>query len=195
MQPATGPHRPPDKRGGTTAPPRTHDTTSGAPGTVNGPALPQAAPSRAPVPGAPSTGGTPARRAYLEVGAHPGAVPDARRFVRHTLDMWRPRAVADDCELVASELVTNAVTASAGLPFAALVGLLIAADNHRLFVLVMDASTKPPARQPRDDGAPDGRGLQLVEALSDRWGWCAAPGQAGKITWAILRIDRQKEAP
>lgn len=109
--------------------------------------------------------------------------------------MWQPGTVADDCELAASELVTNAVTASAGLPFAALVGLLIAADNNRLYILVMDASTQPPKRQPRDDDALDGRGLQLVEALSDRWGWCAAPGQAGKITWAMLGINRQEETP
>jgi hypothetical protein len=96
---------------------------------------------------------------------------------------------------VANELVTNAVTASAGLPFAALVGLLIAADNNRLFVLVMDASAQPPRRQPRDDDALSGRGLQLVEAFSHRWGWCTAPGQAGKITWAILGIDPHQEAP
>jgi anti-sigma regulatory factor (Ser/Thr protein kinase) len=122
-------------------------------------------------------------------------VPDARHFVRHTLDMWRPGAVAADCELVASELVTNAVTASSGPPFPALVGLLLAADHKRLFVLVMDASNQPPKRQPHDDDAPSGRGLQLVEALSDRWGWCAAPGQAGKITWAILGINRHEETP
>lgn len=139
--------------------------------------------------------GSPGRRAYLELEARPSVVSGTRRFVRHTLEMWQPGAVADDCELVVAELVTNAVTASACLSFAALVGLLIAADSRRLFILVMDASTQPPVRQARDDDALGGRGLQLVEALSDQWGWCAAPGKLGKVTWAILGIDNRQKAP
>lgn len=30
-----------------------------------------------------------------------------------------------------------------------------------------------------------GRGLMLVEAISDRWAWHAAPGTGGKVVWAL----------
>src|ERR1022692_4119967 len=45
----------------------------------------------------------------LVAQAHPAVVPHARRSARHTLAAWRLDQIADDTELVVSELLTNAV--------------------------------------------------------------------------------------
>jgi hypothetical protein len=44
----------------------------------------------------------------LVAQAHPAVVPHARRSARHTLAAWRLGQIADDTELVVSELLTNA---------------------------------------------------------------------------------------
>ncbi len=55
-------------------------------------------------------------RSYLELAAAPGAVPRARRHTRHMLAAWKLGHLADDAELVVSELLTNAVRATPGMP-------------------------------------------------------------------------------
>ena len=55
-------------------------------------------------------------RSYLELGALPTAVPCARLHAVHVLRDWDLRDLSDDAALIVSELVTNAVTASAILP-------------------------------------------------------------------------------
>ena len=52
-------------------------------------------------------------RTFLELGALPTAVPCARLHVRQVLWEWHLGALADTTELLVSELVTNAVHASA----------------------------------------------------------------------------------
>jgi anti-sigma regulatory factor (Ser/Thr protein kinase) len=126
------------------------------------------------------------RQAYLELAALTGAVPQARRHVRATLARWGLSQVADDTELICSELVTNAISASAALPFLAGVGLLIAACPGQLIMLVWDASHERPARPSRDDDAVTGRGLGIVEALSASWGW--VPDPRGKVVWAVVDL-------
>jgi anti-sigma regulatory factor (Ser/Thr protein kinase) len=130
-----------------------------------------------------------ARRAYLEVEAHAEAVPRARRYTRSTLARWGLDRAAYDTELIACELVTNAITASAALPFRANVGLLIEACPGRLMVLVRDGSRAEPVR--RHDGAEEvtGRGLGIVEALTTAWGW--VPDGHGKVVWALLDLGDQ----
>jgi hypothetical protein len=61
----------------------------------------------------------PALRSYLELGALPTAVPRARLHARHVLWEWGLNGVAPDSELLVSELVTNAVKATAGRDHAA----------------------------------------------------------------------------
>ena len=128
------------------------------------------------------------RTSYLELAAHPVAVPCARLYTRHLLDEWGLGHAADDAELLVSELVTNAIKASLDLQVTAQVALYLAADRDRLIILVWDASPEPPAHRAHDDDAVNGRGLEIIEALSDRWGSCA-PDQGGKVVWAWIETD------
>src|ERR1022692_386372 len=131
-------------------------------------------------------------RFYLAARAEPAAVPHARRRVRHTLATWRLDHLADDTELVVSELLTNAVRAAAHE--AAPVALYLALDLDRLFVLVWDCCPAPPVlRSPAGAEAESGRGLGIVQAISDRWGTCT-PAEGGKVVWAQLSVTR-REAP
>ena len=133
----------------------------------------------------------------LTLGALPTAVGSARAHARAVVAEWAMADVAEDVELVVSELVTNAVVASTGedgrpryadegggLP---IVHLRLRSDQLRLVVEVWDPSPQAPeARQPEPD-AENGRGLVLVEALSRRWGCERVPGWPGKVVWAELR--------
>jgi anti-sigma regulatory factor (Ser/Thr protein kinase) len=90
------------------------------------------------------------------------------------------RDLDERAELLASELVTNAVT-HAGGP-------VRVRASHRtartVTVAVCDnASTLPTLeRGDRSDG--HGRGLQIVDAVSDRWG--VVPRGNGKCVWFEL---------
>ncbi|MGW5864570.1 ATP-binding protein [Streptomyces sp. NPDC055239] len=53
-------------------------------------------------------------------------------------------------------------------------------------VEVADASARPPTPRHADGDATNGRGLELVEGLADRWGWQAEG--AGKSIWC--EVDR-----
>jgi anti-sigma regulatory factor (Ser/Thr protein kinase) len=128
-----------------------------------------------------------AQLTYLELESRAGSVPQARRHVRDTLARWGLGDVADDAQLVTSELVTNAIAASAALPFRADVGLLVAACPGQLMLLVWDASQDRPVRRSDDDDAVAGRGLGIVAALTSRWGW--APDERGKVVWAVLDLE------
>lgn len=147
---------------------------------------PRAAPGRFLLPGMPPQACAPARRTYLQLEGRPAAVPHARRFARDTVALWGLTETAHDAELIVSELLTNAVTAVARMPFRAHIGLLITADPRQLLLLVWDASPDPPVRPDHDDDAPGGRGLQIIEALSARWGSCA--DRRGKVVWAALEL-------
>ena len=127
----------------------------------------------------------------LELGALPTAVPCARLHARHVLREWGMNGLAQDGELLVSELVTNAVKATAGHDQAA-VCLRLSGDRTRVLIEVWDADPRPPA--PRDlgeYGTPDpreegGRGLFLVEALSARWDWHLTGEPVGKVVWCEI---------
>ena len=131
---------------------------------------------------------------YLELGALPTAVPCARLHVRHLLWEWGLSALAEETELLTSELVTNAVTTTAGQQQAA-IRLRLSSDHARVLVEVWDADPQPPApRALGEDGTPDpqeegGRGLFLVAALSTRWDWYLTQEPSGKVVWCELRAE------
>ena len=125
-------------------------------------------------------------RAVLDLGAVLTAPGCARSWTREILWEWRLAHLADAAEVVVSELVTNSVTASTGLDRSA-IRLILTLDRGELGILVRDGS--PGAPQPRHPGEEEagGRGLLLVEALSDRFGWYpVSEGGPGKVVWAVL---------
>jgi hypothetical protein len=129
-------------------------------------------------------------RNSIPLGALDGAVPSARAHVRQLLWEWRQNELGQDVGLVVSELVGNAVKASAEFrPAVAPMQVWLGSDGRHVLVAVADASPQPPA--PLDPGpdAERGRGLALVEAFSDRWGW--HPTKAAglvKVVWAEWAI-------
>jgi anti-sigma regulatory factor (Ser/Thr protein kinase) len=133
-------------------------------------------------------------RSYLELGALPTAVPCARLHARHVLRDWGLNGLAPDSELLVSELVTNAVKATAGRDEAA-VRLRLSGDSTRVLIEVWDADPRAPA--PKDLGehvTPDpqeegGRGLFLVAALSARWDWYPTREPAGKVVWCEIEAS------
>jgi hypothetical protein len=95
--------------------------------------------------------------------------------------------------VVVSELVTNAVAASAGLRAAAPVLVWLGSDGHCLLLAVADVSPRPPVRLDVWPDAEGGRGLALVEALSDRWGWHPATVTGlKKVVWAEWRLAEEE---
>lgn len=141
-------------------------------------------------------GGWPLRDA-VQLGALPGAVPCARLHVRQVLWEWGLATLIEGAELLASELVTNAIAASRAWAPAAPVGLWLLSDRTRVLILVWDASPRPPvpAAAGWDAASADaesGRGLLLVEAISEQWDWYfprdASGKSGGKVVWAALRM-------
>ena len=55
-------------------------------------------------------------------------------------------------------------------------------------VLVADDSTLPPRIAPYDVHAARGRGLQMVRAMANRWGW--TPRNGGKTVWAAVNCGQ-----
>jgi hypothetical protein len=133
-------------------------------------------------------------RDTLTLGAIPEAVPSARAHLRQLLSSWGRAELSQDAGVVVSELVTNAVTASAGIGLAAApVMMWFGSDGHCLLLAVADVSSRPPARLEVRPDAEGGRGLALVEALSGRWGWHPATiAGLKKVVWAEWRLAEEE---
>lgn len=107
----------------------------------------------------------------------PEAVPAARRSVAAILEGWSAEDVAWDAALVTSELATNAVRHGQSA-----FRLLVSRAPGVVRVAVEDVADGWPRRRDAAVDAFDGRGLAIVEALSDRSGCEERLG--GKVTWA-----------
>ncbi|MGV9557621.1 ATP-binding protein [Streptomyces sp. NPDC003522] len=114
------------------------------------------------------------------------AVPVCRRTLRLILTVHGLIGVVDTAELIASELVSNAVLHTKG-PAA----LRIRWADGVLRVGVWDADPEPPD-PPREVGDPadaeHGRGTALVRACAQVWGWhpLSRFGHRGKFVWCDL---------
>lgn len=136
------------------------------------------------------------KQSYLEFGAMASAVPYVRGNVRLVLGEWGLLELADAAEQVVSELVTNAIKASCQLigsrfagrwsPGAPPVRLWLLSDCSTVLVQVWDGSDRMPMPKDLDPEGEHGRGLWLVEALSEDWGAFRPAHASGKVTWAAL---------
>ncbi|RLL67122.1 ATP-binding protein [Streptomyces sp. Z26] len=109
------------------------------------------------------------------------SVPAARAFTRRALLDWGGTARADDVLLCVSELATNALLH--GVPSGRGYRLHLWLNTDRgLRIEVHDSGNGHPRARtgPNEDGE-NGRGLLLVEALSDKWG--VGTRRPGKVVW------------
>lgn len=124
-------------------------------------------------------------RDFAELSAWPGAVPQARAHAGELLSRWGLGSLRENAELVVSELVTNAVTATRGTGDLRPVRLWLLSDRARLLILVWDPCRHSPARIDPAEDEECGRGLLLVETVSKEWDWFATLHPAGKAVWAL----------
>jgi Uma2 family endonuclease len=125
----------------------------------------------------------------------------ARGHVAVTLTSWQLSALTDAGEVIASELVTNAVKASTEpetkpvhiLDQVPLVRLVLLSDGSRVLIKVFDQAGGQPVMKRVKGYAETGRGLLLVRTLSSQWGWYPVPGADFKCVWAELTRDGQPE--
>jgi hypothetical protein len=104
------------------------------------------------------------------------AVPAGRRLVRMTLAEWELHDRIDVVELLASELITNAVQHAWGAPL-----LTLSLRDGLLRCEVEDANPELPQEGLSDSCDESGRGLHILELLSRRWGFDRT--DMGKAVW------------
>lgn len=132
------------------------------------------------------------RARWLEFPAVPASARAARRFVTDTLETWGLDDLSYDAATIVSELATNAIVhACDQTDPAEQFHVTLTADFEQMTITVTDLAVEEPADlfpgEPHV-GAESGRGLGIVAAYSDDWGWQRQG--AGKVVWATLDIAR-----
>ncbi|MCX4851980.1 ATP-binding protein [Streptomyces sp. NBC_00893] len=123
----------------------------------------------------------------LTLPRQPRTAAEARHLTRVSLSAWTLDDLADPAELVITEFVTNAVQHARGPSVRIIVER--PADNQVYLGVVDRAPNDVPQQQEPDAEAAGGRGLMMVDALTDQWGYDRL-GPAtrfwGKRVWAVL---------
>ncbi|TQJ91586.1 SpoIIE family protein phosphatase [Streptomyces sp. SLBN-31] len=109
----------------------------------------------------------------------PEALHEARHMIRAAVRAWGAKDRADEIELVADELITNALMHTEGSAILTL--RVLTGSDRRLRVEVEDSSSALPRRREAGESGVSGRGLLLVDLLTNVWGVEARGG--GKCVW------------
>ncbi len=124
----------------------------------------------------------------LSIPHDPRAVTVCRRTLRLILTLHGLIRLADTAELLATELVANAVLHTKGPAT-----LRVRWSAGVLRIGAWDANPQPP--EPPGElanlmDAEEGRGLALVQACADVWGWhpLSRFGNRGKYVWCELGV-------
>ncbi|MDF6042263.1 ATP-binding protein [Streptomyces sp. JH14] len=109
----------------------------------------------------------------------PASVPRARRLVTAQLVHWNLAEPADIAELLVSEAVTNALRHTRGS-----LRLNLQVRGSRLRCEVEDTEQAGPVRRFVDVDSEGGRGIELLDQLSEAWG--STSTATGKTMWFEL---------
>ncbi len=134
-------------------------------------------------------------------GAEAGSVRAARDFTMATLQRWGVTERSQDIAVVVSELLTNALQhacpapAGRGPQWPIRLGLLL--PGPCVLCAVADPSEMVPVLRTPLSLAESGRGLHIICALSDGWGYSPL-SDMGKVVWAMfstgLAAPRDRQA-
>ncbi|WP_425275698.1 ATP-binding SpoIIE family protein phosphatase, partial [Streptomyces albovinaceus] len=114
----------------------------------------------------------------------PEALSSSRHMIRAAVRAWGAKDRADEIELAADELITNALMHTDG---GAVVTIrVLAGTERRLRVDVEDRSSALPRRRDAGEDGVSGRGLMLVDRLADVWG--VESRGSGKCVWCEFLI-------
>lgn len=122
-------------------------------------------------------------RHRVSLAAGPPAAAEARGQVRAAICTWDVPVDPNIAVLLTSELVTNAIRHETG----GTVVLAITCSGEQLRVDVHDTSRTLPMPVDATADAETGRGLMLVNSLSDEWGSYRTPG--GKAVYFALAFQ------
>lgn len=114
----------------------------------------------------------------------PQSVAFARKFVLD-LGLAYDEETRERLAVLTSELVTNAIL-HARTPFV----VKVSVHDDRIRVAVTDGNETLPIDKRWGPTSPTGRGLRIVEEISDRWGY--EPITSGKTVW--FELDRSRVA-
>ena len=124
-----------------------------------------------------------------KLAADPRSATQARSAVRRAMEVWGMQDLSGDTELLASELVANAVEHANGDPIGfALQRQVGAAGQPAVTCEVSDTSPTVPTVRDAGPDAERGRGLVIVAALASASG--VRTSQGGKTTWFTLALPR-----
>lgn len=122
------------------------------------------------------------RATGVALPSEPDSVATARRLVRHVTSSWGGGDLTDTVALLATELVANAVRHGGDD-----IDIVIRVAEDCVRVEVRDSSDAVPTKRDASDDKESGRGVALVDALSEAWG--CDPTVDGKSVWFELRRD------
>ncbi|MFG1704166.1 ATP-binding protein [Nonomuraea sp. M3C6] len=110
------------------------------------------------------------------------SVPAGRRLIHAQLAEWEFHGETDVAELLADELVTNALRHAWGQPV-----LTLSIRDGILRCAVGDETSEVPHAEDPEDCEEGGRGLQMVDLLAQRWG--VQLTRTGKEVWFEISVN------
>jgi anti-sigma regulatory factor (Ser/Thr protein kinase) len=131
------------------------------------------------------------RTLRVRLPAQPTSAAAARRHVKAAIDAWDLDVDAYVATLLASELITNALTH--GLREDETFQLVITSAEDWMRVSVHDSSRSAPVLVHTPLDAEDGRGLTLLASLSASWGFQQTA--TGKAVYFTLTTEADGQRP
>ncbi|WP_106398928.1 ATP-binding protein [Actinocorallia populi] len=142
----------------------------------------------------PGKGGEPLETERLCLLALAVSVPFVRRTVAKCLSAWGLDDLVLPCTQVVTELAANSVAAAdaerTSKPHERATGTFtvhLSRTSTHLLIEVGDASSALPKPRTATEQDENGRGLVLIEALADRWGWYPNDLE-GKVVYAAWNL-------
>ncbi len=127
--------------------------------------------------------------AELSLPPETSSVPAARRFVRATLLAWGLPAAAETAEILVSEVCTNVV-----LHARTDMTVEVSRLGDVVRICVRDGAPTSPRQRRHSVDSTTGRGMHLIEVLSQDWGVDRLGGKGGKVVWVEVPVDAPASA-